>query len=219
MIIIALVSSLAILSCLGLFVSVALAQRSRLRHRSRRRRVVVACAIWDLSTGQILVTPDGMLPLTDIGSLESTDGGAASNKSGDRGSTFGGDAESVQSSVLDIDLTPSHPAFIASLRSTWFWRQPGAPPPTLAKDRTVTTTATLSEAVGEDTRPSQSMDLPSADRRRSSVEGLASAAPSMGGQGASEGSVARFLDRFSSAVAQLAIDVTGSTQEIGRAHV
>lgn len=220
-IITALVACLAVLACAALIISVIVAQRRLLSNKSRRRRVVIASAIWDESSGHVLVSPDGMLPLTDIGSLESTDG-AVGLKSSDRVSAFV-DGESVTSSVLDIDLVPSHPAFVASLRSTWFWRQPGAPPPVLLQDRPAgfpNSTASHDLDSMEEMRHGQSLDFPHS-RRGSTADGIFSGTTSVGGHSgvAAEGSVARFLDRFSSAVAQLALEVTGNVQGTRRLGV
>ncbi|KAL7409215.1 hypothetical protein BDY24DRAFT_445093 [Mrakia frigida] len=220
-IITALVACLAVLACSALIISVIVAQRRLLSNKSRRRRVVIASAIWDESSGHVLVSPDGMLPLADIGSLESTDG-AVGLKSSDRVSAFV-DGESVTSSVLDIDLVPSHPAFVASLRSTWFWRQPGAPPPVLLQDRPAgfpNSTASHDLDSMEEMRHGQSLDFPHS-RRGSTVDGIFSGTTSVGGHSgvAAEGSVARFLDRFSSAVAQLALEVTGNVQGTRRLGV
>jgi len=172
---------------------------------------VIASAIWDESTGNVLVSPDGMLPLTDIGSLEASDG-AVGLKSSDRESV------TSTSSTLDIDLVPSHPAFVASLRYTWFWRQPGAPPPNLLQDRPPPTSTPSHDLNSVDERHGQSFDFPS-HRQGSTADGVFSGSTSAGHSGVADGTVADFLGRFSAAVAQLALEVTGNIQGTRRLGV
>ena len=103
------------------------------RSKKGRRRVVVAAMIYD-QEDRLLVGTDGVLPTSDIIATEERPSRRSLGRSMSPSSW---DANSTNSSVLHVDLTPSHPAFIAALRSTWAWRQPGVVPPTTSSGLSV----------------------------------------------------------------------------------
>jgi hypothetical protein len=198
----------------------------------------------------VLVSPEGMLPLCDIGELASTGHmkrrwtGSISDSSGSgeggggekrgnwfgfgrsRRSSFWGEESSVGSSSLDIDLSPSHPAFIAALRSTWSWRRPNVAPPSLDPSAAAAHVPLPSDL--ESRRPTDADESvhhlglgvnigshPGGEDEtmkggESMKRGVNSVMPV--GSGNSNAAVSRFGEKFALAVAQLATLVTGGEQ-------
>jgi hypothetical protein len=216
------VASLAILACFCILTFIVISQIRGIAHRKGRRRVVVTTMIYD-QDDRLLVSPDGILPMCDIASVDTPQRKAIFSRSKDPKSW---DSESTSSSVLDLDLTASHPAFIAALRSTWAWRQPGVVP---ARCNSATKSSET-ERVGSSYRDStqisnsghSSSPEPSAVSRRISTLSMAESAcypGTLDGQAPMTQNVGKFLDRFSTAVAQLANIVTGSNQGVRRLGV
>lgn len=209
------VAALAIIACFSIFTFSIVGHLRNVSLRKGRRRVVIAAMIYD-EEDRLLVSPDGMLPMCDIASVD-----VDNKRSANRGK--GWDAESTASSVLDIDLTNSHPAFIAALRSTWAWRQPGILPARRASASVPTDgsngSITRSDSVSQADRAAPDM---SRNARRISTLSLADSAVYPGtldGRAPMTLNVGKFMDRFSMAVGYLAGVVTGSEQGVRRLGV
>ena len=210
------VASLAIIACLGIFTFSIVAHMRNLAHRKGRRRVVIAAMIYD-EEDRLLVSPDGMLPMCDIASID------VDNKKRNANRTKGWDAESTSSSVLDIDLTSSHPAFIAALRSTWAWRQPGVLP-ARRPSTSLPNDSSNGSSLHRDSVTQADRTTPDISRnaRRISTLSLADSAVYPGtldGRAPMTLNVGKFMERFSIAVGFLAGVVTGSEQGVRRLGV
>lgn len=215
--IIGLVSALAFVACLSIFTFTVIARLRMAAHRKGRRRVVVATMIYD-NENRLLVTPQGLLPMCDIASV---DGIQRKSTLGRSASTTTWDTASDVSSVLDVDLTPNHPAFIAALRSTWAWRQPGVSPagPGNGLLRNSPPAAALQR---DHSRISDDISQAGSHSRRLSVLSTAESAiyPASGDTTPPLAmNVGKFLDRFQAAVAHLAATVIGHEQSVRRLGV
>lgn len=167
---------------------------------------------------RLLVTPDGLLPMCDIQSVEVAHRRSTLSRSA---STTTWDSGSDVSSVLDVDLTPSHPAFVAALRSTWAWRQPGVSP--AGAGNALLRNAPKTSGMEEDqVRASDDYSHSGSHSRRLSVLSTAESAVYPAGGTIMPPlaiNVGRFLDRFQAAVAYLASDVIGHEQSVRRLGV
>lgn len=125
------------------------------------------------------------------------------------------------SSILDLDLTVSHPSFIAALRSTWAWRQPGVYP--AGPGNVLLRNQPLPSAMhGDPSRASDDLSQAGSAARRFSVLSTAESANFPGTLEPSRPlamNVGKFLDRFQHAVAQLANSVIGHEQGVRRLGV
>lgn len=215
--IIGLVSSLAFVACISIF-SFTLVSRLRMAaHRKGRRRVVVAAMIYD-NDNRLLVTPEGLLPMCDIQSVDVIHRKSTLSRSA---SSTTWDSASDMSIVLDVDLTPSHPAFLAALRSTWAWRQPGVLPAG-AGNALLRRSPTSSGKEGDQNRMSDDYSYTGSHDRRLSVLSTAESAvyPASGNPMTPLTiNVGKFLDRFQAAVAYLAVNVIGHEQSVRRLGV
>ncbi|KAJ9123345.1 hypothetical protein QFC22_001544 [Naganishia vaughanmartiniae] len=212
--IIGLVSSLAFVACLSIFGFTIFARFRIAAHRRGRRRVVVATMIYD-NEGRLLVASDGVIPMCEIAHLYGDSRKSSFGRSQRSNSTATWESGSDISSILDVDLSVSHPTFIAALRSTWAWRQAGVYPagPGNAIPR---------NQPGDFTRASDDLNHAGSTARRISVLSIAESASYPGASDSSRPlamNVARFLDRFQYAVAQLANTVIGSEQSVRRLGV
>lgn len=174
---------------------------------------------------RLLVGTDGILPMTDIVATDDAINKAKSSRFRRRSrlsrqaSLNTWDTNSTSSSVLHVDLTPSHPAFIAALRSTWAWRQPGVLPPTVAA---AAAAAAASFTVPPDLEAGSDLASMDAYRRSSAISATESAAYPSGTSGSiapMSQNVSRFLDRFNAAVGRLSQLVTGNEQHARRLGV
>lgn len=203
-----LIAGLAAIACITTVLSVSLAHRRMLANKARQRGVVLAAAIFD-ERGNVLVTPDGILPVYNLGNLDQLATAQQSArfqsrllKSHHRYSWNRFDEESLNSSAHDFDLTNNHPAFIASLRSTWAWKLPGSFP------------QTDHSPVSGHPSSLESLGFDQAATKESHDQSHGLHTPRMFGSGGSvsplnQGS-GKFLARFTEAVAGIATEVTGS---------
>ena len=229
------VSALAILACLCIFTFIVITHMQQVAHRRGRRRVVVATMIYD-QHDRLLVAPDGVVPMCDIASVDvSTQAQQRSRRFSVQNMWSQGawDNRSTTSSVLDIDLSVSHPAFIAALRSTWAWRRPGTVPSRRGSLATGNNESLLPTTHPPSTRPTGHMgqtlwDSISGtprhykDEHRASIVSMAESAvypASLEDQLPMTQSVGKFLDRFINAACHLAGVVTGNESDVKRLGV
>lgn len=211
--IIAVVASLAFAACIGILIFAIIASRQHMAKKTRRRRVVVASVLFDTHDRVLVSSIDGTLPMCDIASLELADRDLPRGKARS-------EADSIGSSLLGMDLTTGHDAFIAALRTSWTWRQPnGAGDVPYAISSTAPAAASW---IGDVSSKSGSNSLLDAQlRRQSAVSGAESTVPStfIGHSRPLPSNVARFLERFNAAAHQLAAVVTGNKSGLGRLGV
>ncbi|KAL7419782.1 hypothetical protein Q5752_005698 [Cryptotrichosporon argae] len=173
-----LVAALAFLACIAVFIFVWVAAGQERRERARRRRVVVASIIFN-HEGRILVNPtDGLVPMCDIASTTTEQVPHATSRS-----------FASESTVLTIDLSPSHDAFVQALKASWGWKTSVAYKPV----------------------PEQ----PTYSRRGSAI--TADSSVSSGQQRSL--TVNSFVERFQTASRQLATRITGDASGVGRLGV
>ena len=202
----AIVACLAFAACLASVVFFVLQSLKLRRERARRRRVVVAAVMMDDDDRILVDTTDGMLPMCDIANL--TGGGRRDNTSSKR-SHKSGETTSMESSVLGMDLTTGHEAFVNALKMSWAWQQSPAdkekeqltrPNPVLS----LTSATATSSPVGE--------------VRRGSVVTTSSSALT-GFPKAVSLSAAKFLDKFASSSNQLSLLINGHATSLSRLGV
>jgi len=206
------IATLAIIACLAVFSFTVIAHLRNVNLSQGRRKVVLAAMIYD-EDDRLLVSPDGVLPMVDIASFDVDKKRRSLSRAGNW------DADSTVSSVLDIDLNTSHPAFIAALRSTWAWRQPGVLP---ARRPSVSRSSPQAEgASGQERSSTETSSEPSRSRRISMLSLADSAAypASLDSRAPMTLNVGKFMDRFSTAVGYLASMVTGNDQGVRRLGV
>lgn len=156
---------------------------------------------------RILVnSTDGLPPMCDIASLSgSGEVSKSSKRSGLDSITTGG------STILGMDLTPGHEAFVNALRLSYFWRNPeyvALNPFNRDKER--------ESQVGAGTMPSINTSIQ--EIRRGSLNTMNSS--NIGGIGRpSKISINRFLERFVISAGQLATRLTGQEDGIQRMGV
>ena len=206
------IATLAIIACLAVFSFTVIAHLRNVNLSQGRRKVVLAAMIYD-EDDRLLVSPDGVLPMVDIASFDVDKKRRSLSRAGNW------DADSTVSSVLDIDLNTSHPAFIAALRSTWAWRQPGvlpAPRPSVSRS-----SPQAEGASGQERSSTETSSEPSRSRRISMLSLADSAAypASLDSRAPMTLNVGKFMDRFSTAVGYLASMVTGNDQGVRRLGV
>jgi len=207
------IATLAIIACLAVFSFTIIAHVRSVNLSKGRRKVVLAAMIYD-EDDRLLVSPDGVLPMVDIAAFDVDKKRRSLSRAGNW------DADSTASSVLDIDLTSSHPAFIAALRSTWAWRQPGVLP---ARRPSVSRSPQQTEGTtsGQERSSTETTSEPSRSRRISMLSLADSAAypASLDSRAPMTLNVGKFMDRFSTAVGYLANIVTGNDQGVRRLGV
>lgn len=210
--IIAVVASLAFAACIGILIFAIIASRHHMAKKTRRRRVVVASVLFDTHDRVLVSSIDGTLPMCDIASLELEDNALAKHKSRN-------DYDSVGSSLLGMDLTTGHDAFIAALKTSWMWRQissSGEVPYSVSSATNVSTS--WNTDLGNRSGVNAVIDL---QQRRPSALSGAETIPStfIGHNRPLPSNVARFLERFSAAAHSLAVAVSGSQSGLGRLGV
>jgi hypothetical protein len=210
-----LVAALAFLTCIAILTFLIVAHVKTIRNKRGRRRVVLATMIYD-QEDRLLVGTDGILPMADIIATEERSKTRPRRRSGlsRQKSVLSFDTSSTSSSVLNLDLSPSHPAFIAALRSTWAWRQPGVIPPTTA--------AAQSPSVDVQSQAEEGRNNTESSARRGSLLSIAESAsyPSVIGHPPPLAqNVSKFLERFNAAVGRLAQLVSGSSKNVRRLGV
>lgn len=202
----ALVASLAVVACLVTLVSALFAERTRRRSRAKRRGLVVATAIWD-DAGNLLVSPEGMMPVQNIAfeSIHLSRSIFSRSFISRPGSIS---TDSFDSSVLtsEFDISPQHQAFIAALRRTWAWRKGGDIPPPDAVPLFIHNAPSQTSIASEDAIATQDSAW---STHRPSVASEMPVPPS----------VQRFLERFSDSIARLAEQVVGTGEHVGKLGV
>jgi len=197
----AIVTALAFLACLACAVFFLLHSARLKKERARRRRVVVAAVFLDSNDRVLVDATDGLLPMCDIASLSGSGevpGSKRSIKSG-----FG--SISSDSTVLGMDLTTGHDAFVSALRMSWSWKNPNVALP-------------HSAVPGSDAAQQGQQTLAGtiADIRRGSLMTVDSAAPSAR---QTPVSVSKFVERFAISASQLASRLVGQRDGIARLGV
>nr|ODN98608.1 hypothetical protein L204_02572 [Cryptococcus depauperatus CBS 7855] len=110
------VAALAFTACIACVVFFVLHSLYLRRELARRRRVVVACVMFDEYNRVLVNSSDGMLPMCDIASLS-----GEMEKEAGRAVLFAKSPTSG-SAVLGMDLSVGHEAFVAALKLSWAWR-------------------------------------------------------------------------------------------------
>lgn len=211
--IVGIVTALAFAACLACAVFFAFEYYQSRRERERRRRVVVASIMLDDQNRILVNSTDGLPPMCDIASLSGAGEIRQSSKRSTRDSLSSG-----ASTILGMDLTPGHEAFVNALRLSWFWRNPqysALNPFTKEREANVIsgntnttngtgTVHTVAASIVEIRRGSMATET-------SSVIG--------GNARPSRLSVNRFLERFVVSAGQLAVRLTGQEDGIQRLGV
>ena len=191
--IVGVVTALAFAACVGCAVFFAVSSWAKSRERRRRRRVVIAAVFLDQYDRVLVNSTDGMLPMCDIASL-----------TGDQYSTSKRSSESTStsSSALGMDLTPGHDAFVSALKMSWSWRSGLVPNPNTLTQEAINGQVVMNTAIAEMRRGSQYTEGSSVQDNRPVRL-----------------SIAKFLELFGNAAANLAVRVTGQEQGIMRLGV
>ena len=197
----AIVATLAFLACLGCVAFFYAHSRRLQRERARRRRVVVAAIFLDDNDRVLVDSTDGLLPMCDIASLTGSGDIPGSKRSVKSG--FG--SISSDSTVLGMDLTTGHDAFVSALKMSWSWRNPSA-------SQTNTAITDAEEGQAAQTTLAGTM----ADIRRGSLVTIDSSGPSAR---QIRLSVTKFLERFAISSGQLATRLVGQQDGISRLGV
>ncbi|WVW79789.1 hypothetical protein I302_101759 [Kwoniella bestiolae CBS 10118] len=196
------VAALAFSACIACAVFFLLHSLNIRRERARRRRVVVAAVLLDDRDRVLVNSTDGMLPMCDIASLTG----------GDMPDTKKSFIQSVSSdsTVLGMDLTTGHDAFVSALKLSWTWKNPSLAP--------LQSTATMNSTTTDGRNANESiLQATFADIRRGSMlttnttTGTAGSRPPV--------SITKFLERFTISSCQLAVRLLGQTDGISRLGV
>jgi hypothetical protein len=187
------VAALAVAACCGVICFIVWQARVNRAERARRRRVVVASVLLDAHDRILVSSADGMLPMCDIASL------ASDKPNESRRSTR--NSLTSENTVLGMDLTTGHEAFISACRMTWSWKNPDwAPPPSAVQP-------------GQSNLPVPNLT----DIRRGSAITADSVDPS--GARPQPLSVTRFLEKFAASSGQLAVRLMGQSNGVTRMGV
>lgn len=197
----ALVATLAFLACLACGVLLFLQSRRLQKERARQRRVVVASVLLDEHDRVLVDSTDGLLPMCDIASLS----GSGDMPSSRRSIKSGRETISSDSTVLGMDLTTGHDAFVAAVRMSWSWKHPN-----VTLGNTASQTSDISQPV------QQTLAGAIADIRRGSLLTMDSGAPTARQMRVS---VTKFLERFAISSSQLASRLMGQQEGISRLGV
>ncbi|WWC60020.1 uncharacterized protein I303_102583 [Kwoniella dejecticola CBS 10117] len=193
------VAALAFSACIACAVFFLLHSLNLRRERARRRRVVIAAVLLDERDRVLVNSIDGMLPMCDIASL-----------------TGGGDVPSPKksfiqsvssdSTVLGMDLTTGHDAFVSALKLSWTWKNPSLVPLQSAS-------STDGRSQGNDSI----LQATFSDIRRGSLLTTNTTTGTMGSR--PPVSLTKFLERFTISSCQLAVRLLGQTDGISRLGV
>ena len=211
----AIVACLAFAACLACAIFFVLHSLRQRRERARRRRVVVASVLFD-ETDKILVnSTDGMLPMCDIASLTGEDLPGSTKRSMKSG---GENSSGSDASVLGMDLTTGHDAFVSALRMTWSWRTTDVKGSGMQLAQSFAGAADFAAGITtkeKDVKPGVPSIL---DARKGSVATMTSSAMDSFGKVASL-SVTKFLERFALSSSQLAVMLLGRGDMVARLGV
>ena len=198
------VAALAFLACIACCVFFTLHSLKLRREKARRRRVVVAAVFLDPLDRVLVNSTDGMLPMCDIANLSGNASGTlASHRSLKSSANMSWNSDST---VLGMDLTTGHDAFVSAMKMSWAWTNPGFAPPNSyvppSEEAAATGTSTLASTIGDIRRASlQTVDSSVTTSRQVRL------------------SVAKFLERFAMSSGQLATQLLGQQDGISRLGV
>ncbi|KAK8861350.1 hypothetical protein IAR55_002169 [Kwoniella newhampshirensis] len=194
------VAALAFTACIGCAVFFVLHSLNNRRERARRRRVVVASVLLDDRDRVLVNSTDGMLPMCDIASLTG----------GELPSTARSFSQSMssESTVLGMDLTIGHDAFVSAMKLTWSWRNPSMSP--------IHQVMTNDSKIPKTDESALAATL--ADIRRGSMITANTATTTTGSRPTSL-SITKFLEKFATSSCQLAVRLTGEMDGIQRLGV
>ncbi|ODO09232.1 hypothetical protein I350_02832 [Cryptococcus amylolentus CBS 6273] len=195
------VAALAFSACIACAVFFVLHSLHQRREQARRRRVVVASVMFDDRDRILVSSTDGMLPMCDIANLS---GGVHSSS---------GKASFIQSmtsdsTVLGLDLSTGHEAFVSALRLSWLWKSPAGSH----------MSASGSIDGKSQTQSENAFAATLADIRRGSM-GTSNTTTTATGSRAVPISITKFLEKFSISAGQLALRLTGQMNGITRLGV
>ncbi|WWC87478.1 uncharacterized protein L201_002367 [Kwoniella dendrophila CBS 6074] len=196
------VAALAFSACIACAVFFFLHSLNLRRERARRRRVVVAAVLLDDRDRVLVNSTDGMLPMCDIASL--TGGGDLPNPKKSFIQSVSSD-----STVLGMDLTTGHDAFVSALKLSWTWKNPS-----LISNQNQLTSSTNTNTTSNNESILQSTF---ADIRRGSIVTTNTNTGTMGSR--PPVSLTKFLERFTISSCQLAVRLLGQTDGISRLGV
>ena len=205
--IVGIVSALAFTACLACGVFFLIEALKARRERKRRRRVVVAAIMLDEYDRVLVNSTDGLPPMCDIASLSGND--MKSSKStvitptANGTGTAGGTGTEAASTLIGMDLSPGHEAFISALKLSWFWRNPEYSP-------------TLS-TLNHDAQVPVSVDATLNEIRRGSFQTATTSMTSVSRP--TKVTVTKFLEKFVMSSGQLATRLTGHSEGIQRIGV
>ncbi|WWC69018.1 uncharacterized protein I206_102954 [Kwoniella pini CBS 10737] len=193
------VAALAFSACIACAVFFLLHSLNLRRERARRRRVVIAAVLLDDRDRVLVNSIDGMLPMCDIASLT---GG------GDLPDTKRSFIQSVSSdsTVLGMDLTTGHDAFVSALKLSWTWKNPSLVPlqSTSSNDGRSQANESILQATFSDIRRGSMLTT-------NTTTGTTGSRPPV--------SLTKFLERFTISSCQLAVRLLGQTDGISRLGV
>ena len=200
----AIVAALAFVACIACGVFFVLHSIKLRRERARRRRVVVAAVFLDQHNRVLVNSTDGVLPMCDIASLTGHANGHLSSRRSFKSS--GNASWNSESTVLGMDLTTGHDAFVSALKMSWSWKNPAHAPPNsfapMSEETMQTGVQTLAGTIADIRRGSmQTTDSSITSTRQTRL------------------SVAKFLERFALSSGQLAIQLLGQQDGISRLGV
>ncbi|OWZ25845.1 hypothetical protein C345_07038 [Cryptococcus neoformans A2-102-5] len=210
------VSALAFAACIACAVFFLLHSLHLRREQARRRRVVVASIMFDEKDRILVHSTDGMLPMYDIASLT----GGVHGSSNGRGSFI--QSLSSESTVLGMDLSTGHEAFVSALKLSWMWRNP-----IMSQQNSMLSLDSKNQSQPHSHSHSHSHAAQSqADsmlptlldiRRGSMVTNHTST--TLTGSRSVPLSISKFLEKFSTSSGHLAMRLTGQTNGITRLGV
>lgn len=209
------VSALAFAACIACTVFFFLHSLHLRREQARRRRVVVASVMFDEKDRILVNSTDGMLPMCDIASLI---GGVHGGANG-RGSFI--HSLSSESTVLGMDLSTGHEAFVSALKLSWMWRNP-----TTSQQNSLLSSQSHSRSHSHShlhlhTTQSQTdsaMASSLLDIRRGSMI-TNNTSTTLTGSRSVPLSISKFLEKFSTSSGHLAMRLTGQVNGITRLGV
>ena len=205
--IVGIVSALAFTACLACGVFFLIEALKARRERKRRRRVVVAAIMLDEYDRVLVNSTDGLPPMCDIASLSGNDmkssKSTAITPTANGTGTAGGTGTEAASTLIGMDLSPGHEAFISALKLSWFWRNPEYSP-------------TLS-TLNHDAQVPVSVDATLNEIRRGSFQTATTSMTSVSRP--TKVTVTKFLEKFVMSSGQLATRLTGHSEGIQRIGV
>ncbi|WVF66848.1 hypothetical protein IAT40_001590 [Kwoniella sp. CBS 6097] len=192
------VAALAFSACIACAIFFLLHSLNQRRERARRRRVVVAAVLLDDRDRVLVNSLDGTLPMCDIASL--TGGDMPDSKRSFNHSV------SSDSTVLGMDLSTGHDAFVSALKLSWTWKNPSLAPiqPVISADAKSRTSESVLAAT-------------LADIRRGSMITTNTTSATTGSR--PPVSLTKFLERFTVSSSQLAVRLLGQADGISRLGV